>query len=99
MSGLNKLEIITDFLTVLNKRCKRFNQAGCACLDNCGMAKFCHYHWYDLSEEDIEKLYDIYIKDDSDYAEELELARKIKSSGIKFVDIEQAIEMIKKSKT
>lgn len=88
------MEIIKDFISTLNRRCRRYNKCGCARIDNCGMKDSCH-KGFRLTDEDVDKLYDIYLKDDSEYADELEIAREIKLSGIPISKIRQAIEMIK----
>ena len=90
----NELNIIKNFMSTLYRRCSRFHKTGCACDNLCGMADFCN-HAFRLSEKEIDSLYKIYLLDDSEYAEELELAKKIKECGIVYKKLEQIINVIK----
>lgn len=91
---MNELEIIKKFLLGLTDRCSHYHECGCACSNVCGMAKYCS-HAFRLSEEDINELYKIYSKNENEYLEELELAKKIKKYGIDLSKLEGLIELVK----
>lgn len=90
---MDELQIIKKFYGVLYSRCVRHRECGCANFNNCGMAKLCH-KGFRLNENEVDKLYDIYLKDNSEYFEELEFARELKSSGIDLKKLEELIEKI-----
>lgn len=90
---MNELDIIKKFFSTLKSRCARYRECGCANLNNCGMANLCH-RGFRLDENEIDELYKIYLKDDSEYSEELEFARRLKSEGIDLKKLEELIEKI-----
>ena len=90
----NELETIKKFLLTLHKRCDHYNKCGCANSNICGMANYCH-KGFRLADNEIEQLYRIYLKDENEYLDELELAKKIKEFNIDYKKIEKIIDAMK----